>query len=111
VSWARPDRSSATGTRAGSSSSSVSHATSAPLANVHDSPQSICVATSGPNPVTRPVASIAAPISACEATRDHLRLMVSATTPAGTSAASATSDCATPIRTSSAADRRASTTR
>jgi hypothetical protein len=89
----------------------VINATSAPLANVHDSPQSICVATSGPNPVTRPVFIIAVPMSAWETTSDHFRLRVSATTPAGTSNTSATSDCATPTSTSSDADRCASTAR
>jgi hypothetical protein len=111
VSSARPARSSTTEIRAGASSSSVIQATSAPPASVHDSPQSSCVATSGPNPVTRPVVSIAVPMSAWEATSDHFRLTVSARTPAGTSNTSVTSDCATPTSTGSEADRRASTTR
>ena len=64
-------------------------ATSAPLVNVHDSPHSICVATSGPKSVTRPVAIIAVPMRTWETTSDHFRLIVSATTPAGISSVSA----------------------
>ena len=74
VSWARSARINTSEMRAGSSSSSLIHATSAPLANVHDSPHSICVATSGPKSVTRPVAIIAVPMSTWETTSDHFRL-------------------------------------
>ena len=76
------------------------HATSAPLASVHDSPHSICVATSGPKSVTSPVAIIAVPMSRWERTSAHFRLIVSATTPAGISNTSAVAACAAPISTS-----------
>jgi hypothetical protein len=111
VSCALPERIKTTEMRAGSSSSSVIQATSAPLANVHARPHSICVATSGPKSVTRPVAIIAVPMRTWETTSDHFRLMVSAMTPAGTSNTSAMTACAPPISTSCAGDRSASTTK
>jgi len=83
---------------------------SAPLAKVHDSPHNTCVPSSSGNVVTSPVASIAVPISSCDSTSDHLRLMVSASTPAGTSQTKANNPWTDPISTISDAVSPASTT-
>ena len=82
-----------------------------PLANVQEMPHSTWVARSNGNDVTSPVATIAVPIRSCEITSDHLRLIVSARTPAGTSHSSAKMLCTEPISTSWAGERPASTIR
>ena len=61
--------------------------------------------------MTVPVITIAVPMSRCAMTSDHLRLTVSATTPAGTSQTSAIRPWATPITTRRNADKSASITR
>ena len=86
-------------------------ATSDPLAKVHEIPHRTCVASSAGNDSNSPVASIAVPISTWEMTSDHLRLIVSAMTPAGTSKTSANALCTDPISTSWAGESPASTTR
>jgi hypothetical protein len=97
--------------RSGWSSSSVSHATSAPLEKVQLRPHNICVATSAGKAVTSPVANMLTPISRCATTTERLRLIVSAMTPVGTSKAIAVRPCAVPRNTSWNADSSASTTR
>ena len=71
--------------RSGRRSSSVTQAMSEPLANAQPTPQTICVATRAGKAVTSPVTTMLMPISIWEITSAHLRLIVSATTPAGTS--------------------------
>jgi hypothetical protein len=97
--------------RSGASSSSVIQAMSDPLANVQDKPHSTWVPSSATNDVTRPVVTIAVAISTCDSTSDHLRLNVSASTPAGTSQHSAKTPCTAPISTICEAVKPASTTR
>ncbi len=97
--------------RSGRSSSSVIHATSAPLANAHPSPHSICESASAGNEVTRPARAMPVPVTTWASTSDHFRLTVSARTPAGTSASTTTRACPVPRSTSSDGERSATTTR
>ena len=78
----------------------MTHATSAPLANVHPTPHTICVATSAGKAVTSPVITMLIPTRAWAITSAHLRLIVSATTPAGTSHTSEMIPWAVPRKTS-----------
>ena len=61
--------------------------------------------------MTVPVMMIAMPISRWAVTSDHLRLTASASIPAGTSQASATTPCTTPMLTNWNADKLASITK
>ena len=110
-SWARAVRDSTAGMRSGAFSSSVIQAMSEPLAKVHDSPHSICVASSGGNEVTRPVVTIAVPIRTATrpATTSGSRCRP-VRRPAPRRAARRCPEPA-PMTTSSAGDSPASTTR
>ncbi len=60
--------------------------------------------------MTNPVIAIAAPVSTCEITIDHLRLIVSANTPVGISVTITLSSIAVPRKTSWNGERSAVTT-
>ena len=93
------------------SSSSVIHATSAPLAIAHPSPHRHCDTTRSGKAVTRPVIAIPAPMTTWATTRARRRLAASANAPAGTSATTTVSPWNTPINTSCDGERSATTTR
>jgi hypothetical protein len=97
--------------RSGRSSSSVTHATSAPLENPHPNPHNTCVARSNGNAVTTPVITIPAAMNMCPITSGHVRLNASDQTPVGMSDSSKVTDTTVPRTTSWNADRCASRTK
>jgi hypothetical protein len=110
----RSQRARAANTRAitpGRSSSSVTHATSAPVENAQPNPQSTCVTRSSGKAVTRPVISIPAARNPCPITSGHLRLNASDQTPAGMSDSTIVTATTAPRTRSSKPERWASTTK
>jgi hypothetical protein len=105
--WAASTRS----MRAPSSSSSVIHATSAPLANAQPIPHRQLATTRSGKSVTNAAMAMPDPLATCATTSASRRLTVSASTPAGSSATTTDAPWNVPMSTSWNGERSATTTR